>query len=227
VCFEQIGLRVRGPARWHLDSVIEPLTLPELPVAVWLPNHLPALGDPLLEAADRVIVDTRAVGDRADALVQVGRLLRRLPLTDLSWVRLAPWRSLLAGLFEGPVSAPFLDHVTRIEVAGHFGPRHLLAGWLMVTLGLPRAQVHIEEATHVSIVISAEQRGRRARFAVIRPGDERVIQASVDIDGGPTLEQALRMRERWPSRSLADALVRMGHDPVYERALRGALELVA
>ena len=226
VCFEQIGLQVRGPARWHLDSLIEPFTLPDLPVAVWLPSHLPALGDPLLEAADRVIVDTRAVGDRPDAFTHVSRMLRRLPVTDLSWVRLAPWRSLLAGLFEGSVSRPFLDHVTRVEVAGHFGPRHLLAGWLMVTLGLTRSHVHIEEATHVSIRISAEHAGRGARFGVMRPGPERVIHSTVDIDDGPSVEQALRMRDRWPSRSLADALMRMGRDPVYERALQGALGLL-
>jgi glucose-6-phosphate dehydrogenase assembly protein OpcA len=226
ICFEQISLHVRGPARWHLDSLIEPLTLPDLPVAVWLPDHLPAPGDPLLDRSDRVIIDTRVVGDQPDVFTQVNRLLRRLPVTDLSWVRLAPWRSLLAGLFEGPVSRPFLDHVTRLEVAGHFGPRHLLAGWLMDTLDLTRSHVHIEEATHVSIRMSAEHAGRSARFAVVRPGADRVIHSSVDIDGGPTVDQTLRMRERWPSRSLADALTRMGHDPVYERALRGALELI-
>jgi glucose-6-phosphate dehydrogenase assembly protein OpcA len=226
VCFEQIALEVRGPARWHLDSLIEPLTLPDLPVAIWLPDHLPAPGDPLLERADRIIVDTRAVGDRADLFAQVNRLFRRLPVTDLSWVRLAPWRSLLAGLFEGPVTRPFLDHVTRVEVAGHFGPRHLLAGWLMVTLDLTRSHIHIEEATHVSIRISSEHAGRGARFSVVRPGADRVIHSSVDIEGGPTIEQTLRIRERWPSRSLADALMRMGHDPVYERALHGALGLI-
>jgi glucose-6-phosphate dehydrogenase assembly protein OpcA len=226
VCFEDIVLHVRGQARWHLDSLIEPFTLPDLPVAVWLPSHLPALGDPLLDTADRVVVDTRAIGDRPDAFTHVARLLNRLPVTDLSWVRLEPWRSLLAGLFEGHASRPFLDHVTHVEVAGHFGPRHLLAGWLMATLGLTRAHVHVEEAKHVSIRISAEHEGRGAKFAVTRPGDARIIETSVQIENGPSVEQTLRMRERWPSRSLADALTRMGHEPVYERALGGALGLL-
>jgi len=227
VCFEDVVLRVRGPARWHLDSLIEPFTLPDLPVAVWLPNRLPSPGDPLLRTADRLVVDTRAIGDQPDSLAQVARLLRRLPVTDLSWVRIAPWRSLLAGLFEGHASRPFLDHVTRVEVAGHYGPRHLLAGWLMATLELTRAHVHIEEAEHVSIHISAEHEGRVGRFAVARPAAERVIHSSVEIDDGPTIDQTWRLRARWPSRSLADALTRMGDDPVYRRALRGALELVS
>jgi glucose-6-phosphate dehydrogenase assembly protein OpcA len=227
VCFEDVVLRVRGPARWHLDSLIEPFTLPDLPVAVWLPNRLPAPGDPLLDTADRVVVDTRAIGDRPDAFAQVARLLRRLPVTDLSWVRLGPWRSLLAGLFEGHASRPFLDRVTHVEVAGHFGPRHLLAGWLMATLQLTRAHIHIEEAKHVSIRIAAEHEGRTGRFSVVRPGDPRIIHSTVDVDGRPPIEQTLRMRDRWPSRSLADALTRMGHDPDYERALKGALELLS
>jgi glucose-6-phosphate dehydrogenase assembly protein OpcA len=226
VCFEDLVLHVRGPARWHLDSLVEPFTLPDLPVAVWLPNHLPAAGDPLLAAADRIVVDTRALGERPDAFAEVARLLRRLPVTDLSWVRLGPWRSLLAGLFEGHAFRPFLDHVTRVEVLGHFGPRHLLAGWLMATLSLPRAHVHIEEAKHVSIRISAEHAGRRGRFSVIRPGDERIIHSAVDVEGGPTIEQTLRMRDRWPSRALADALTRMGRDSGYERALSGALDVI-
>ena len=226
VCFEDVVLHVRGPARWHLDSLIEPFTLPDLPVAVWLPNRLPSLGDPLLGTADRVVIDTRGIGERPD-VVQVARLLRRLPVTDLSWVRLAPWRSLLAGLFEGHASRPFLDHVTRVEVAGHFGPRHLLAGWLMATLELTRAHVHIEEAEHVSIRISAEHEGRAGRFSVARPAAERVIHSSVEIDDGPTVDQTWRLRDRWPSRSLADALTRIGDDPVYRRALRGAVELLS
>lgn len=227
VCFEDVVLHVRGPARWHLDSLIEPFTLPDLPVVVWLPNGIPSLGDPLLEAADRVVVDTRAIGERPDSLAQVARLLRRLPVTDLSWVRISPWRSLLAGLFEGHASRPFLDHVTRVEVAGHFGPRHLLAGWLMATLDLTRPHVHIEEAEHVSIRIFAEHEGRVGRFSVTRPAAERVIHSSVEIDDGITVDQAWRLRDRWPSRSLADALTRIGDDPVYRRALQGAVELLS
>lgn len=227
VCFEDVVLHVRGPARWHLHSLIEPFTLPDLPVAVWLPNRLPSLGDPLLETADRVVVDTRAIGDRPDSFSQVSRLLRRLPVTDLSWVRIAPWRSLLAGLFEGHAWRPFLDHVTRVEVAGNFGPRHLVAGWLMATLELTRAHVHIEEAEHVSIRIFAEHDGRVGRFSVARPAAERVIHSSVEIDDGTSIDQTWRLRDRWPSRSLADALTRIGDDPVYGRALRGALELLS
>jgi len=226
VCVEEVTLEVCGRARHHLDSLVLPFTLPDLPVAVWLPERLPSAGDPLLEAADRVIVDTRVVGDQAGALTRLASLTRRLAVTDLSWTRLKPWRELLAMLFEGRRYRPFLDGVQHVEVLGHAGPRHLLGGWLMSRLDLPRARVHVAEAEHVSIKLVASDAGRVGRFEVERKGDERVIDAAVHIDGGPSYRQTLQFGEDWPSRSLAEALTRMGHDEVYEKSVTTALELL-
>ncbi|MGH9225827.1 MAG: glucose-6-phosphate dehydrogenase assembly protein OpcA [Acidimicrobiales bacterium] len=241
VCFEDVVLRVRGRSRHHLDSVVEPFSLPDLPLVVWLPARLPAPGDPLLAVADRVVVDSRAVagagsaeGDPATArtsdntvLPRIQSLARRLPVADLSWTRLAPWRSLLAGLFEGPVYAPFLREIERVEVTGNYGPRHLLGGWLLRRLDVPLARVSLQPAEHVSITITAVHRHRAGVFRVERPGSERVIQASVEIDSGPSVSQTVRMGERWPALALAGALTRMGRDNVYCDALEGALELRA
>jgi len=85
--------------------------------------------------------------------------------------------------------------------------------------------VHLGDAAHVSVTIHASADDRTGRFAVLRPTDAREITAEVDIDGGPTISQTLRMRDRWPMRALADALTRMGHDEVYEQAVAGAAEL--
>ena len=226
VCVEEVVLEVRGRARHHLNSLVEPFALPDLPVAVWLPSRLPGPGDPLLEAADRVIVDTRVVGSQADALSKLASLSRRCAVTDLSWSRLKPWRQLLASLFEGRVYRPFLDGVQHIEVEGRPGPRQLLAGWLMSRLGLPRAKVHLADSEHASIKLACSHEGRTGRFEVERKGDERVIDAVVHIEGGPSYEQKVQFGEDWPSRSLADALTRMGHDEVYEEALQAAVGLL-
>jgi glucose-6-phosphate dehydrogenase assembly protein OpcA len=239
VCFEDVVLRVRGPARHHLDSVVEPFSLPDLPLVVWLPARLPEPGNPLLAIADRIVIDSRAVagaGDGASASTSAGgvnrtvlpriqSLARRLPVTDLSWTRLAPWRSLLAGLFEGPVFQPFLREVEQVEVAGNYGPRHLLGGWLQRRLHLPRTRVSLSEAEHVSITITAAHRDRAGVFKVVRPGAARVIVSSVEIDHGPSVSQTLRMRDQWPALALAGALTRMGRDDIYCEALEGAVEL--
>jgi hypothetical protein len=78
----------------------------------------------------------------------------------------------------------------------------------------------------LSVKLVATHEGRRGRFAVERKGDERVIDASVEIDGGPSFQQKMHIGETWPSRSLADALTHMGHNETYEAALQAALGLL-
>ena len=226
VCFEEVVLRVRGKARHHLDSVVEPFALPDVPMVVWLPAGLPSPGDPLMQAADRVVVDSRAVAEAGgDVLARSATLAKRLPVADLSWMRLEQWRSMLAGLFEGALYRPYLDAVDHVEVCGNYGPRYLLGGWLLRRLELPVGRVGLHPADHVSVVIHATSGGRRGTFRVVRRGAEREIQSCVDIEGGPQVEQTVRMRQRWPSLALASALTRVGHDEIYEEALAGVREL--
>ena len=129
VCYELVILEVRGKARYHLDSIIRPLTLSDLPVAIWTPTDLVGLGDPVLGVGNRMLVDSRAVPDPEHALPHIAKLLRHIPITDLSWVRLAPWRNLLAGLFQGQVNRlrrGGIGHLQRdphhVLTGGHFGP---------------------------------------------------------------------------------------------------------
>ena len=226
VAVEEVIIDVRGQARFHLDSLVLPFTLPDLPVAVWLPTRILDRGDPLLEAANRVVVDTRVVGYKPDALSRLSSISHRVAVTDLSWWRLKPWRNLLAGLFEGHLYRPFLRDVHHLEVTGHAGPRHLFAGWVMSRLDLPRSVVHLGDAEHLSAKLVATDEGRRGRFEVERKGDERVIDASVEIDDGPSFQQKVQIGEAWQSRALADALAHMGHNQTYEAALEAALGLL-
>lgn len=226
VWFEEIVCSVRGRARYHLDSLITPFTLPDVPVVMWWPNTLPAPGDPLLRAADRILVDSRAVGERADLFIEVERLARRLPMSDLSWSRLQPWRTTLATLFEGPTTRPFLDHVTEVQVAGSFGARHLVGGWLMDRLGLTTDQVQVGDAEHVRIRVYAELDGRAARFGVERHSDIRELTASIEVDDGLHRVDLIPLPPQWASRALIGPLRHTGVDPIYAGALRGAVGLL-
>ena len=195
-------------------------------MVVWLPAGLPSPGDPLMRAADRVVVDSRAVAEAGgDVLARSLTLAKRLPVADLSWMRLEQWRSMLTGLFEGAVYRPFLDAVDKVEVRGNHGPRYLLGGWLLRRLDLPPTRVGLEPADHVSVTIHALSGGRKGTFTVTRHGAEREIKSCVDIEDGPQVEQTVRMREQWPSLALASALTRVGHDEAYEEARGGARDL--
>jgi len=225
VCHELVVLRVRGPARYHVDSIIRPLTLPDLPVFIWVPAQVPTLGDPMLAICDRLLVDTRAVADPEKALPQVVKLMRQVPVTDLSWVRLAPWRQLLSGLFQGRTNQPFLRGVDHASVAGHFAPRHMMAGWISARIGLAPEAISLEEATHMAVRLTAMSGGRQGQFSVKRPADDRVLVAEVAVESGPSWTQTLRMRDRWPARALAEALTRTDADDIYRDAVTAGMRL--
>lgn len=221
---EEIVLTVRGRAGEHLDSVVEPFVLPDIPVAIWFVASAPREEDPLADTADIVMVDSRELGD-VDAYADLVPVSRRRTVLDLSWVRLTPWRLLLAGMFEGSVYRPFVGGVREVHVAGKPGPRHLLGGWVMARLGLDPSAVHLTDARHASFDITAEHAGRRGRFVTERRGDERLVRASASIEGGPSHEELLPLPEPSLSWAVAEALSNLEGDPIYGQTLEAALQL--
>jgi len=219
---EDIVLTVRGSAGEHLLSLVEPLTLSDLPVALWYVASLPPPGDALAAACDAIIVDSKELGDER-AFADLRALQRQRTVVDLSWIRLTPWRQLLAGLFDGHDFRPFVSGVRSAEVHGKAGPRHLLAGWLVDRLGLPRSAVHLREERHVTIRLAAEADGRKGEFVVTRDEGERLVRASAVIDGGPSHEDVLPLPRTGLGWSLAEALTDLQPDRTYEHALHAAL----
>lgn len=218
VWWEEVQLRVSGPVTAHLDSLIEPLVLADLPTALWFTGRLPEWDDPLLHAADVVLVDSKEA-PQSSAFALIEQLLRHHPVVDLSWVRLRPWRVLLAGLFEGAAYQRFLGEVTSVSVAGKPGPRRLLAGWLVARLGLSPSVVSLEDDRHVQLRLSAPG----AVFEVTRRAGERLVRASARVEGGPGHEDVLSLPDDSLPWSLGEALTRLGRDRVYEQSLHALL----
>ncbi|MDQ3757750.1 MAG: glucose-6-phosphate dehydrogenase assembly protein OpcA [Actinomycetota bacterium] len=218
VWWEEVQLRVAGPVTSHLDSLIEPLVLADLPTALWFAGRLPEWDDPLLRTADAVLVDSKeAPQDSSFALIE--QLLRHHPVVDLSWVRLRPWRVLLAGLFEGSTYRPFVHRVSSVSVAGKPGPRRLLAGWLVSRLGLSPSAVTLGDDRHVQVRLEADG----ACFEVTRQPGERVVRASARVAGGPGHEDVLSLPDQSLPWSLGEALTHLGRDKVYEQSLHALL----
>ncbi len=222
--FEEVTLMVGGQAANHLDSVVEPFTLADLPVPVWYASDIPDPSDPLLSVGTAVIVDSRDAADTVH-LRSLLELARRRTVVDLSWIRLRPWRELLADLFSPPARRVWLQSVERVEVTGKVGPRQLLGGWLVSQLRLLPDQVALVDAQHVEIRLVCRRNGQTATFEVVRGRPRRTVEARAEVPGetaSMAAGAAIPLAENPLATSLAEGLTHLEPDVIWERALSAA-----
>jgi glucose-6-phosphate dehydrogenase assembly protein OpcA len=125
---ETIHVSAHGDTGRHLASIIVPLLVPDLPVALWWP-HDPQFrlhrADRLLPIADRLIVDGSSWSgdglDRLEAMARMARMARmvqgqRLVVADFALLRQARWREALASVYDLPDLRPHLRAVRSITV---------------------------------------------------------------------------------------------------------------
>jgi glucose-6-phosphate dehydrogenase assembly protein OpcA len=224
VYFEEVTLLVGGQASNHLDSVVEPFTLADLPVPVWYAGDVPDPSDPLLSVATALIVDSRdaAGSGRMRSLLEIAR---RRTVVDLSWIRLRPWRELLADLFTPPQRRPWLQAVEGVEITGKVGPRQLLGGWLVSQLHLLPHQVTLVDAQHVEIRIVCRRDAQSATFEVGRGQLHRTVTARAIVPGEPPSAErgaTIPLADDPLATSLSEGLTHLEPDVIWERALSAA-----
>jgi Glucose-6-phosphate dehydrogenase subunit len=121
-CAETITLVCGGEAGHHLDAVIAPLLIHDLPVTIWWPDE-PSFGSPqsndLLAMSDRLVVD--GSGWHGTGLTQLRRMAAaadRYPIAifDFALARQSRWREAIAAIFDIPEFLPYLRHIRRISV---------------------------------------------------------------------------------------------------------------
>lgn len=224
VCSDVIELKARGPVIDHLDSLAEPLQLADVPSAIWYFESEPDPHDALLRMADAIIVDTKELGARF-ALDAIAEVTDTLPVIDLSWLRLIPWRELLGNLFQGELLRGYLDNVQHVEIAGKSAPRRLLSGWLSAQLALDASMIQVEDAQHVTIELVCERDGHKGVFRVGRDDDTRIVHATVMIDDELFYEEFVGLHDHPLSYSLTQALIHLYRSNTFEHALKHGLAL--
>jgi glucose-6-phosphate dehydrogenase assembly protein OpcA len=165
VCFEQLALTVRGEAARHLDGIVAPLLIHDLPIDVWWPED-PPFDDPvfnqLVELGDRLVVNASDFADLPAGLKRLAAIRRRSGVGDVTWERLAPWHELTAQFFDAPRFRRYLPNLSRLAIR-YATPEHgdqaepsapelvlgtrspaagalLYAGWIATRLAWRRAQ---------------------------------------------------------------------------------------
>jgi len=124
----------------HLESIVDPLLIPDLTTLVWAPHGHWAAVDALRGISQCVLLDSVEDPDVAGALRRARALLADRYVVDLAWLRSTPWRERIATLFHQPARRPMLDEIAAIRirsVAESGAAALLLSGWLTSRLGWP------------------------------------------------------------------------------------------
>ena len=116
----------------RLKTIVDPMLIPELPTALWCPQHERAI-DTLRGSVDAVVLDSDRTPEPAVALARGAELARSTYVVDMAWIRTTPWRERLAASFDPPARLAALQSLTRVSIrhqTGFSASGMLLAGWL-------------------------------------------------------------------------------------------------
>jgi glucose-6-phosphate dehydrogenase assembly protein OpcA len=122
----------------HIDTIVDPLVVTDLPTVVWAPHGHTEAVEALLPLAQVVLLDSVDEPDMRDAINRATSLLRDVYVVDLAWLRSTPWRERVAATFDPPHLRPDLRTISGVTVRHH--PESavagvLLLGWLASRLG--------------------------------------------------------------------------------------------
>ena len=207
-CAEQIYVTAGGDTGRHLEAIVAPLLVHDLPVTVWWPGD-PPFGTPLARTlvamADRLVVDgSHWSGDGLERLRSLAALARpALPISDFALMRQARWREAVASVFDREEFLPYLRSIRRIAVtyATHGGPgaedaTNLVkpiyhVAWLASRLGLRVARP----------LARGGRPGGRRRRAPAPPAPGAAARSGPGPAGGPGVGSRGGRRGRRPTRS--------------------------
>ena len=253
VCCEQVVVYSAGGEGDSIPSLVLATLAPDLPTLSWWRGEPPfgsALFEQILEPSNRVVFDSHSfpVERLASVLDLVGdRYHQEQAFSDLSWVRMEPWREEIAALFDPPEATRALRDLVRVEIdhrpaPAPFAPQPLLlAGWLASRLGWTLAGTRLEGE-----VLEARLRGGEVSLRLAprpgrgEPGEVAGFQATT-AEGRefrvPSVRPRRRARSRGPGSGLDEAARRlvgwMGQelsvltrDAVFQEALEAAVQFV-
>jgi glucose-6-phosphate dehydrogenase assembly protein OpcA len=117
----------------HLETIVDPIVVSELPTVLWCPHGHEQAVDALLDLTDVMLLDSDDEPDPERALPRASKLLRSAYVVDLAWLRTTPWRERIAASFDLPQRRALLSGISGISVrhrASSGASALLLAGWL-------------------------------------------------------------------------------------------------
>jgi glucose-6-phosphate dehydrogenase assembly protein OpcA len=135
---EQVELDIGERHLKALDTIVDPLLVPDLATVVWAPHGHDQAVDSLRRLAQVVLIDTQDEPDVPAAFERSGELLETAYVVDLAWLRSTPWRERVAAAFDPPPLRRGLGEISEVTVrhrADSLAAALLFCGWLCSRLG--------------------------------------------------------------------------------------------
>jgi glucose-6-phosphate dehydrogenase assembly protein OpcA len=158
VAHEEVVLDIGPHHLEHLDTIVDPLVVTDLPTVVWSPHgHWDAV-EALLGLAQVVLLDSVAEPSARQAVERAAELAERAYVVDLAWLRSTPWRERVAASFDPPQWRDELARISGVTVRycpGSEVAAVLVLGWLARRLGWKPGQL-TGELGHLSGVAVAD-----------------------------------------------------------------------
>ena len=121
-----------------LDSIVDPLLVPDLTTVAWSPHgHLSAV-DSIRRLIQVVLTDTSQRDTAAAGIKRALSLSEDAYVVDLSWLRSTPWRERIAATFDPPAWRQSLREISGLSITARedsLVSALLLLGWLTCRLG--------------------------------------------------------------------------------------------
>ena len=259
VVAEEITLEAARTSGPRLPGLVRSLLLADVPTALLVRNPSPdsAWLARLAPEVERLIFDSATL-DGGAAILRLSALLRRLyredrtgalahvDIVDLGWLRLGPWRTLVASLFDSPDATRALRDLSEIAIhyaQGGEAAALLVAGWLCGRLRLRWQATHEQglftvstaAGRHVHLrmvpvaasdapagVDRVELRCGVQLFSAHSQGENRCIALSSPLQP----ERVQPVHGRPDSELMVAAMGVGGRDPLMYEALRLSAQLV-
>jgi len=169
----------------HIDTIVDPLVVTDLPTVVWAPHGHTQAVEALLSLAQVVLLDSVDEPDMRDAVNRAMTLLRDAYVVDLAWLRSTPWRERVAATFDPPHLRPDLRTISAVTVRHH--PESAVAGVLLMGSLASRLDWQLSPliARDGTLVGSAHARRQDVRLT-LEPANDLMVRGLA----GVTLETA-------------------------------------
>jgi glucose-6-phosphate dehydrogenase assembly protein OpcA len=116
-----------------LDTIVDPLLVPDLATMVWAPHGHTAAVDALRRLANIVLIDTQDEPEVRASFERAADLTGSAYVVDLAWLRSTPWRERVAATFDPPAMRRCLGAIDKVVVrhrSDSTAAAALFCGWL-------------------------------------------------------------------------------------------------